>query len=285
MFQVTVNAKSANLELATVKLAKVKLAGQKLLALMVLAGIVSLVDLPEMQGFEPEVAAKEGSISKEQTPSEERQQQSQNPRVLLITAKDNARCDQELARLRQPGRDFEIMRARGWKIGAGPENHLQIVDQDEVSELIEQLTMREFPLVVCVNGPEIVRSFKSGCTTPLDVWTFGWLAKGIDERPPGFIPEAARVETTGNYPLRGNHWSIDEDWNPTRERVISHLRGPSHAHLIRPHWKIETWSYEELRSMHDNLHEQEMGGVSASSRYQQPASRGPDLFSAGRKAK
>jgi hypothetical protein len=231
------------------------------------------------------VEAKKETVGKDQKPAEQKRPRAQNSRVLLITAKDNARCEKELARLRQPGRDFDVMRSKGWKIGPGPENHLQIIDQEEVAPLIEQLTMREFPLVVCVAGDEIVRSFKSGCTTPLDMWTFGWLAKGVDERPPGSIPEAARVETTGNYPLRGNHWSIDEDWNPSREKVISHLRGPTHAHMIRAHWKIETWSYEELRSMHDNLHEQEMGGVQPMRYQPQPSRSGPDLYSAGRKAR
>ncbi len=149
---------------------------------------------------------------------------SKPPRVLFITAKDCPRCERELARLRRPGGDFEKMRARGWKIGPGPTNHLQIVDRLAVGDLIAELATSELPKVICVREQEIVRSFQSGCTTPLDMWTFGWLIKGIDERPPGWVPEKARVEWTGHYPLRGNHWSIDEDWNPTRERVVAHLR-------------------------------------------------------------
>jgi hypothetical protein len=203
---------------------------------------------------------------------------SRNPRVLFITAKDCDRCQQELARLRRAGGDFEKMLARGWKIGETADNHLQIVDREIVADLVRQLEVSEFPTVACVDHGEIVRSFKSGCTTPLDVWTFGFLAKGIDERPPGMVPEAARVETTGNYPLRGNHWSVEEDWNPTRERVISHLRGPNHGSQIAATWKIEEWSYEELRSLHDNLHEREMGGASYVTR-SPPA----DTFGAGRK--
>jgi sulfur carrier protein ThiS len=204
---------------------------------------------------------------------------SRNPRVLFVTAKDCARCDQELARLRRPGGDFEKMQALGWKIGEGTENHLQIVDQDTIPDLIRELNLREFPTVACIRDGEIVRSFKSGCTTPLDAWTFGFLAKGIDERPPGAVLEAARVETTGHYSLRGNHWSIDEDWTPTREKVVSHLRGPNHGHQILKNWEIERWSYEELRSLHDNLHEREMGGVSYSTR-----SQSSDQFSATRKS-
>ncbi len=203
-----------------------------------------------------------------------------NPRVVFIISKDCPRCDEELARLRRPGGDFENMQARGWKIGPGSENHLQIVDRESVADLVEQLDVREFPTVACIADGQILRSFTSGCTTPLDAWTFGFLAKGIDERPPGSVPEAARVKSTGSYPLRGNHWSVEEDWNPTRDKVVAHLRGPNHGHQIRTAWKIESWSYEELRSLHDNLHEQEMGGVS----YSQSSSRATDQFSAGRKA-
>ena len=94
------------------------------------------------------------------------------------------------------------------------------------------------------------------------------------------IREAARVETTGHYPLRGNHWSIDGDWDPTKATVVSHLRGPTHGHQVVRYGSIESWSYEELRSLHDNLHEIEMGGVSASSR----GSRSSDTMSATRKS-
>jgi hypothetical protein len=203
-------------------------------------------------------------------------------RVLFIVSHDCPRCESELARLRRPGGDFEAMQARGWKIGPGPGNHLQIVDRGEIADLVERLDVREFPTVACVEDGQIVRSFKSGCTTPLDAWTFGFLATGLDERPPGTVSEAARVETTGHYSLRGNHWSVEEDWAPTRDRVVAHLRGPNHGHQILANWKIETWSYEELRSLHDNLHEREMGGASGGSF----ASRSSpaDQFGAARKA-
>jgi hypothetical protein len=187
-----------------------------------------------------------------------------NPRVLFITKKGCVRCARELARLRKPGGDFAAMKTRGWMIGEGPENHVQIVDRDAIPELVEELEVREFPTVACVNDGEIVRSFKHGCTTPLDAWTFGFLLKGKDERPPGSMPEKAIVETTGSYRLRGNHWSVDSDWNPTRDTVISHLRGPNHGAQIEANWKIESWSYEELRSLHDDLHEQELAATGGS---------------------
>ena len=200
-------------------------------------------------------------------------------RVLFITSKDSERCARELARLQSAGGDFEKLRQSGWKIGDGPENHLQVVDAESLPEGIQEFELREYPAVVCIDHGQVVRSYQAGCTTPLDVWTFGFLAKGTNERPAASIPEAARVAWTGHYPLRGNHWSVDEDWSPTREKVLEHLRGPTHGQQVVRHGKIETWSYEELRSLHDNLHEQEMGGVSFASR-SQPVNQ----FSATRKA-
>jgi hypothetical protein len=176
-------------------------------------------------------------------------------RVVFIVAKNCKKCEEELTRLKRPGGDFETMRAGGWLIGEGKGNHVQIVDRDDVPALVAKLNPKEFPVVACIEDGEVVRSFRSGCTTPLDAWTFGFLAKGIDERPPAAVLEAARVESTGSYRLRGNHWSVEGDWSPTREKVIEHLRGSNHYWQLEPQWHIDGWSYEELRSLHDDLHE------------------------------
>ena len=244
--------------------------------LLFFAGLATADDRSATAHRETAVASPEQGDSRSSAPTTG--SQPRNPRVLLIVAKDCPRCDAELARLRRPGGDFAAMQALGWRIGTAPECHLQIVEAETIAELIAKLEVREFPTVACIEDEQIVRSFKSGCTTPLDAWTFGFLLKGTDERPPGMVSEAARVETTGHYPLRGNHWSIDEDWNPTREKTLAHFRGPNHGHQIRASWAIETWSHEELRSLHDNLHEIEMGGVSGSSR-----SKPTNQFSATRK--
>lgn len=205
-------------------------------------------------------------------------------KVLFITAKNSPHCDEELARLRRPGGDFALLTNKGWKIGDAPDSHLQIVDRETVADLVKQLGITRFPTVAAVRDGQIIRSFQYGCTTPLDKWTFGFLAKGIDERPPGSVPEAARVETTGNYPLRGNHWSVDDDWNPSRDKVVNHLRGPVHGGQTARYANLETWSYEELRSLHDNLHEIEMGGVQYGGQYSgQYSGSQPDPFSATRK--
>lgn len=206
----------------------------------------------------------------------------QDPRVLFITAPDCEQCFRDLIKLRRPGGDFDAMRSRGWRIGVGYHNHVQIVERDEVAELVKEANLREFPAVVCISEGKVVRGFKSGCTTPLDAWTLGWLLNGKNERPAGFVAEPARVASTGSYRLRGNHWSVDGDWNPTRAIVLTHLRSPSHGYQVAASYKLETWSYEELRSLHDDLHEQEMALYPATRTYG-GSNNAADDFSAGRK--
>ena len=189
-----------------------------------------------------------------------------SPRVVIITTKECPQCDALVARLERKGGAFEAMRARGWVIGAGANSHLQVVDRDDAGEIVELLKTSSYPAVAAVERGEIVRSFQSGCTTPLDAWTFGWLATGVNRRPRLAPAEPIRVDTTGHYPLRGNHWTIDGDSSPTRETVLGHLRGSNHAHQAARYATLDAWSYEELRSLHDNLHELEMGGVSGPSR-------------------
>lgn len=208
-------------------------------------------------------------------------------RVILLTKQDCERCEQELTRLQKPGGEFDKLRSVGWKIGESPDSHIQIIDSDLTPEIIDLLKPGEYPAVACVSDGEIVRSFKSGCTTPLDSWTFGWLLKGVSERPQAPVAEVAKVETTGHYRLRGNHWTIEGDPNPSKESVVYHLRGANHANSVAPYGAIESWSYEELRSLHDDIHEREGGGVAGY--YSGPsgppqANRSLDAFSGSRKA-
>jgi hypothetical protein len=202
-----------------------------------------------------------------------------DPRVLFITAANSEPSFTELIRLRSPGGAFPAMISRGWKIGPGPENHVQVVDSAAIPEIVRSLNVREFPTVACISEGQILRSFKSGCTTPLDAWTFGWLLTGKNERPPASVPEPARVASTGSYRLRGNHWSVDGDWNPARATVVSHLRSPSHGYRIASNWRLESWSYEELRSLHDDLHDQEQAYAPAAK--PAPATRWPKDYSNG----
>lgn len=206
---------------------------------------------------------------------------ARDPRVLLITAPDCEPCFRVLIKLRAPGGAFDAMRSRGWSIGIADYNHVQIVERDAVADFVKESQIREFPAVVCVSEGKVIRGFKSGCTTPLDAWTFGWLLVGKNERPAGFVAEPARVESTGSYRLRGNHWSVDGDWNPTRAVVLTHLRSPSHCYQVAAGYKLESWSYEELRSLHDDLHERELAMYPAAR--ESSGASGADNYSAGRK--
>lgn len=176
-------------------------------------------------------------------------------RVILITDSSSANSQKEMQRLQKPGGEFAAMISQGWMIGPGAENHLQIIDRREAPILLQQLDASEYPVVAGISDGDIVRSFRDGCSTPLDAWTFGWLLKGVNERPKAPIPEAIRVATTNSYPLRGNHWSVDGDNNPSKETLVFHLRSATHVNYLQADWKLEDWSNEELRSLHDDLHE------------------------------
>lgn len=181
-------------------------------------------------------------------------------RVLFIVREACPECDETLSRLRKPGGPFEAMTSVGWRIGTSPESHVQIVYRESMPEFAESLNITDYPAVAGIDGDEVVRYFKNGCTTPLDAWTFGWLLTGKNERPTAVVPEAVQVASTGSYRLRGNHWSVDGDWNPTKPTVLAHLRSPNHASGAGAYGAIENWSLEELRSLHDDLHERE-GGI------------------------
>lgn len=205
-------------------------------------------------------------------------------RVLLVTSPACAGCINELRRLEASGGPFELLRNRGWRIGTGAESHIQILDQSgtigsDVEEVVRKLNAVNSPVVVYVENGAIVRSFHGGCTTPLDQWTFGWLMTGNDQRPVPFQPEAITVSTTGNYPLRGNHWSVEGDFNPSREYIIQHLRS-THSQYLQASWNIETWSREELLSAHDDIHDRTEGfrGRAESSRSRSSGS-GTSAFS------
>lgn len=188
--------------------------------------------------------------------------QPDRERVLIIVRDDCPKCDAQLQKLRAPGGTFDLLKAKGWVIGAESSAHIQIVNQKAVPELVKSLGDQDYPAIAGFDGREVTRYFKSGCTTPLDPWTFGWLLTGKNERPTEPVSEPALVASTGNYRLRGNHWSVEGDFNPSREKTLAHLYGANHANSSAAYGKIDTWSLEELRSLHDDLHERE-GGLSS----------------------
>ena len=137
-----------------------------------------------------------------------------------------------------------------------PDNHIQIVDLSspividiDSEKLVSAVTVPGRISALCSENGEVIRSFRRGYTTPLDQWTFGWLMTGNDERPVAFTPEPVEVVTANNYPLRGNHWSVDGNWNPSRELLIQHLR-TTHGNQLLATWNIETWSDKDSQSCH-----------------------------------
>lgn len=188
--------------------------------------------------------------------------QARRERVVIIIRDDCPKCEAELQKLRSPGGAFEMLKAKGWVIGTTPDAHIQIVNRTAVPDLAKSLGETDYPAVAGIEGEEVTRYFKSGCTTPLDSWTFGWLISGKNERPTEPVSEPARVASTGNYRLRGNHWSVEGDFNPSHDKTLAHLHGPNHAASAAAYGNIDRWSIEELRSLHDDLHERE-GGLSS----------------------
>ena len=156
------------------------------------------------------------------------------------------------------------MRLAGWLIGRGAGMHVRIIDKADAVSLLklsdDEADAVRVPTVLARSGDEVVRYFKDGCSTPLDRWTFDWLITGQERRPTPPPMAEVTVQSSGNYPLRGSHWSVEGDWHPAREKVLLHLRGPNHSHQLRAEWKLDDWSREELRSLHDNLHELEQFG-------------------------
>ncbi len=204
--------------------------------------------------------------------------ETRQARVLIIVKDDCPKCEEQLKQLHRPGGPFESMKATGWKIDTTPDAHVQIVNYKDVPKFTVALTTTDYPAVAAIDGEEVTRYFKSGCTTPLDAWTFNWLLTGKNERPTEPATEPVRVATTGNYRLRGNHWSVEGDFNPSQQKIVAHLRGPNHAASASAYGNFEAWSVEELRSLHDDLHEREGGlasgvGVGTSSRSKSSSSR------------
>ena len=174
-------------------------------------------------------------------------------RVLIIVRPGCKQCNAKLNELER--NHFPNMRYSGWRIGSSAESHIQIVSANDVADLVATQKVKSFPAVVAVHSGHITRSFTDGCNQPLDFWTFNWLLNG--GKPPHGIKVSAptTVVTTGHYPLRGSHWSIDGDYDPPREVVVEHLFEPQHVDLFPADWDVHSWSYEELRSLHDDLHE------------------------------
>lgn len=172
-----------------------------------------------------------------------------DPRLLLLHSPSSEPSRTELAKLRVAEGEFQYLEARGWKIGDSVFEHIQMIDADVWPGTAQMHGVTRFPWVGCLERGHVVRTRKAGCTPPLNGDTLYRLLTG---GPPSAKPLPGRSQ---QYPLRAGHWYIDGDFDPILETVITHLRSPMHREQIPAAWKIEDWSYEELRSLHDDLHE------------------------------
>lgn len=154
----------------------------------------------------------------------------------------------------QPKREAALaaLQRKGWRVGEQPEDQFQIVDVD-ASDLDERLGIDAVPAYVKVEDGRIVRQFRRGCSEPLDAWALGRLYTGRDQRPePKRAPVTAA--TTGQYPLRGNWWSVDGQWNAIKAVLIAHLTGGEHRGKFDRDW-LQSLSRAELHSLHSDDHE------------------------------
>jgi thiol-disulfide isomerase/thioredoxin len=183
-------------------------------------------------------------------------------RIVLVGSNDCPPC---IALAPKVEKALDALEKQGdWTIGEEPYYMIQHFFADERPELLEQLGAElgikpeniSFPFVVKIEDGKIVRRWTPGCTTPMDVWTFSWLADGVEVRPVTVEPERATVARSGQYPLTGGWWSVEGQWNPSKSFLISHLTTHSnHAgRFARRRGWLETLSISELQSVHTDDH-------------------------------
>jgi len=176
-------------------------------------------------------------------------------RAVIIMAEWCIHCPKE-----QVAKAVAAMVKNGWKIGPEASNAIQLLDVDkdtvEADRVLNALDQHTagLPFMVAVEGGQIVRRLETGCTTPIDQWSLGWLATGKDERP-GREKEPATVKRSGNYPLRGGWWTVNQYRSPPKSYIVSHLlSGGAHAGKFARDW-LNSLSVSELHSLHSDDHE------------------------------
>ncbi|QDU95977.1 hypothetical protein [Lignipirellula cremea] len=172
------------------------------------------------------------------------------PRLLFFSTNEEP-SQAQLARLQQPGGEFALLADRGWEIGQQSNDHLQLISVEQRPDLVARYQANDFPWVGCLTHGEIVRVYQASDKAELDRWTLVWLLTGTDRRP---APDVEIPPRELVYPSHNGHWIVIGDHAPIQEVVISHLHGGMHGHQIPADWKLEDWTYPELRSLHDDLH-------------------------------
>jgi len=143
----------------------------------------------------------------------------------------------------------DLNKAKWTMYSVSGRSHLRLMDNPQAYG-IDSLPA----FIVTDDEGKVLRSFKSGCGLTLDTWAMHWLATGQESSK--ISKGKVSVVTSGNYPLRGNWWSVEGRWNPSKTMIINHLRQhPNHAKKSFQRENLEAWSYEELQSLHSDDHE------------------------------
>ena len=153
--------------------------------------------------------------------------------------------------------ELKALKDAGWRVGEAETDAVRVIDIEKNPNLWKQYGSEEdgLPQFVCIYDGEVIRSLRSGCSTPMDAYGISWTFKGVDERPePKRLP--VTVDNNGEYPIRGNWWSVEGNWNASRREVIKHLlESPNHREL-RPYGSmIKRMSRAEAHSLHSDHHE------------------------------
>lgn len=154
------------------------------------------------------------------------------------------------------------LREQGWRIEYTIDGRLRTNPHIVVCDRISPSAPAQFigeilggnwtiPCAVQFKDGKIIRSWAEDCERPLDSWTFGWLATGIDKRPVDIDPKPRM----GGYPRRSGNWSVNGSWRPSKSYVISHLLNHgNHRGKFDKTW-LQSLSLGELRGLHDDDHE------------------------------
>lgn len=165
-------------------------------------------------------------------------------RVVIVGAEWCAPC---VALKPKVAKALDDLKSKGWNMDL-----FVVLDITRDEQLVEALVdepIQDLPFVAFVDNGSVIRHWQSGCNTPMDAWTLGWLATGKSQRP---APKYKSTVRLSGYPIRGNWWSVDGRWRPTRTRLIAHLSSSNHGFSSS---FLNGLTLEELHSLHSDDHE------------------------------
>jgi hypothetical protein len=137
---------------------------------------------------------------------------------------------------------------RGASEAGQVDSALTVLDCHRDRDAVAALLRRFGPNTQRLPAPILVRVDDTHSGEAM-VWTTEWL----DAWQNNHIKDAC-------YPISGNWWSVDGDWNPTREIVRDHLfTSMNHVDGHFEYEWLDLLTLEELQSIHSD-HHREMAG-------------------------